>query len=922
MDVSGNLSWSQSTSTTAPTARNIKGPTGANGKTWRPTVDASGNISWAESTSTTAPTTQNIKGPTGPTGATGATGLNWAAGKMMHTDPTFAKGMNGCSKYANSNATNVTVERVNDTTFPNTSKYGLKITTTGATSPGCGGFVQSTNSAAGKIFILRIVAKIPEGYTLAYGNNSVGTGAVFTWYSAKAGTGKFEEYILKLKCGATGSFSSFGYWYLTGTAGTAAAPVVWYVAYATVFDMTDTDGYATQIADVKTLAESKASATALTTLQSTVSSNYNTLNAAIEERTKLSDVQPRWHFYEQTTRSGGYYKIKIKPKTAWMLAFTVRVYSGYKIRDILISGYNYSTTKTWHSPQAIFRNGEADTSVVFGQDGDRELWVAIPAGNYAGLDILEVSCGNQQVEFTKDLFTITYEAELTGTIVKELALSRPVTAADRTALQAEVKKHWKPTVSAAGEVTWALTDATSTPTSRNIKGPTGGTGDKGDPGEKGAKGDTGSPGTDGKTWLPSVNANGELSWSQSATTTAPTTRNIKGPTGANGKTWLPSVDASGNLTWSESTSTTAPTARNIKGPQGATGATGAAGASYTENLLPKSDVGASNDLYNITKYNLPEKPVAGKTYTFTVWGALAAAKASFTIYNSGGSVNLVTLKKIAEGVYSASFAWKSGTASNIDTYINVYAYPNTASGTSTIERVKFEEGANPAPVWTPAYEDLEGASCIQAKGDLSVTMANIFNIDVPGSAAWTIKNPGDFKAGDLAMLTVKVSDCPGFVFELIGSVVAVTGSGTSGTLTIANQSSRAVERPSIVMYQGVIASKPTIQTTGINSTSYDMVYCTATKTFIAYDRSSGKYYSAVPAENILMRYCADGSSTANGYVPRANTTYVNAGGSVSSHKGVVGAAAFFNGTALMNFAAQTSSQEVASTVNFGTVDKG
>ena len=44
------------------------------------------------------------------------------------------------------------------------------------------------------------------------------------------------------------------------------------------------------------------------------------------------------------------------------------------------------------------------------------------------------------------------------------------------------------------------------------------------------------------------------------------------------KYWLPSVDTNGNLSWSNSTSTTTPTTRNIRGPQGPKGDKGATGA--------------------------------------------------------------------------------------------------------------------------------------------------------------------------------------------------------------------------------------------------------------------------------------------------------------------------------------------------------
>ena len=70
-------------------------------KYWYPLVDTSGNISWINSTSTTTPTMRNIRGPqgaTGPKGATGATGpqgpkgATGATGPQGPAGPTFTGG--------------------------------------------------------------------------------------------------------------------------------------------------------------------------------------------------------------------------------------------------------------------------------------------------------------------------------------------------------------------------------------------------------------------------------------------------------------------------------------------------------------------------------------------------------------------------------------------------------------------------------------------------------------------------------------------------------------------------------------------------------------------------------------------------------------------------------------------------------------
>lgn len=165
-----------------------------------------------------------------------------AQGKMLHRDPTFKSGTNGCLVYNNSGNGNVTVELLTTQSTDNPYKgYGreLKISNKGAASPVCGGYNQTFMSRAYGNFIYRIVAKIPVGRNLTYHTNSVGTGASTTWHTPVAGTGKFEEYIIEITCGTSGTFSAGGYFAIDGNAGTASAPVVWYVAYSTCFDMTN-----------------------------------------------------------------------------------------------------------------------------------------------------------------------------------------------------------------------------------------------------------------------------------------------------------------------------------------------------------------------------------------------------------------------------------------------------------------------------------------------------------------------------------------------------------------------------------------------------------------------------------------------------------------------------------------------------------
>lgn len=82
-----------------------------------------------------------------------------------------------------------------------------------------------------------------------------------------------------------------------------------------------------------------------------------------------------------------------------------------------------------------------------------------------------------------------------------------------------------------------------------IEGVQGIQGEQGIQGIQGPKGDKGETGGLGPSWLPLIGSNGDLNWTQSFTTTAPSTVNIRGPQGVQG----------------------------VQGPQGPIGATGIQG---------------------------------------------------------------------------------------------------------------------------------------------------------------------------------------------------------------------------------------------------------------------------------------------------------------------------------------------------------
>lgn len=160
--------------------------------------------------------------------------LAMSKGKMLNRDSEFRSGGNGIGSYNNAGNGMVAVERVADINLPNQSGYKIKITTSGAVEPGLGGFTFSTKSRANAVFITRFIAWIPAGLVIEWASNAIGNGGTSKWLTNNVGTGDWEEYAYYVKCGSSGTFYSTNYFYLTG--GNGNLPVVWYLAFATVYD--------------------------------------------------------------------------------------------------------------------------------------------------------------------------------------------------------------------------------------------------------------------------------------------------------------------------------------------------------------------------------------------------------------------------------------------------------------------------------------------------------------------------------------------------------------------------------------------------------------------------------------------------------------------------------------------------------------
>lgn len=123
------------------------------------------------------------------------------------------------------------------------------------------------------------------------------------------------------------------------------------------------------------------------------------------------------------------------------------------------------------------------------------------------------------------------------------------------------------------------------------------------------------------------------------------------------------------------------------------------------NYLKNSLLNTTNSDYCIARlYFGDEKPQEGEEFTVSIKGELGEGKSSFGVYNSGGTVSLISLdNKNSDGIYKGTFKWRIGTSSN--TYLSIYTIYSSVVVNSSIEWVKLEKGNKVSNDWTPAPED-------------------------------------------------------------------------------------------------------------------------------------------------------------------------------------------------------------------------
>lgn len=303
-----------------------------------------------------------------------------SAGYPVYNDPEFATGSNNISVYNNASNGTVTHAIVSDASSGNSSGKVLKITHTGSGSPGFGGFVQYISSRANAIFIQIFRAKIPTGRNVATASNSMGDNYKDEWLTPTAGTGRWEWYARRVICGASGTFSTGGHVYIKdGAAPTASSPLVWYLSYCNVIDVTkgNYDGLRTRYSDFVT---------------------YDSGEDGKDNKTSINDK----------------YVAKIVTKTSNGTTFTLRGLNGAgnELADAVLTIPNAGSDKAGlitNAAQGIygektlhenlrFSNISTGTRGIIGSIADNDCWRVVGCADKTNEGYLEIATGDDTNE--------------------------------------------------------------------------------------------------------------------------------------------------------------------------------------------------------------------------------------------------------------------------------------------------------------------------------------------------------------------------------------------------------------------------------------------------------------------------------------------------------------------------------------------
>lgn len=331
-----------------------------------------------------------------------------SAGYPVYNDPEFAKGTNGILVYNNASNGTVTHAIVSDASSGNSSGKILKITHTGSGSPGFGGFVQYISSRANAIFIQIFRAKIPTGRNVATTSNSVGDNYKDEWLTPTTGTGRWEWYARRVICGASGTFSTSGHIYIKdGATPTTSTPLVWYLSYCNVIDVTkgNYDGLRTRYSDFVI---------------------YDSGEDGKDNKTPINDK----------------YVAKIVTKTSNGTTFTLRGLNGAgnELADAVLTIPNAGNGKAGlitNAAQGIygektlysdlrFANVSTGTRGIIGTIADNDFWRVVGRASATDSGYLEIATGNCATEpiYVRQYTGIFGTLKRTFTVLDESGRSR------------------------------------------------------------------------------------------------------------------------------------------------------------------------------------------------------------------------------------------------------------------------------------------------------------------------------------------------------------------------------------------------------------------------------------------------------------------------------------------------------------------
>lgn len=170
------------------------------------------------------------------------------------------------------------------------------------------------------------------------------------------------------------------------------------------------------------------------------------------------------------------------------------------------------------------------------------------------------------------------------------------------------------------------------------------------------------------------------------------------------------------------------------------------------NLIKNSGATISRTNYNLADYDFGSNaPQAGEMVTIRLWGTLGTGRTAFRAFNSGGSVpEGSTMTDNRDGTFSVTTQWvtRYNGADASNTFLRIYQIPSTATGASTITKIKLERGTM-ATDWTPAPEDPGTAD--EVHNSMVELTSQEFSVTFDGKKALSVKQ--DEVRADVDVLT-------------------------------------------------------------------------------------------------------------------------------------------------------------------------